>query len=246
VPLGSVDVLFLTHYHSDHTVGVPDLWLTGWLAGPPWGNRKTSFNVIGPIGAKSLMDNLEKAYALDIKIRHDDEQLPLEGVAVKVEEFAKDGMVYEKSGVKVIAFGVHHGDLIKPSVGYRIEYKGHSAVISGDTTYDENVIRYGAGADVLIHEVAMARPALMQIPSYQRILAHHTAPKEAGLVFSRAKPKLAVYTHFVLAGNPPIPAPTVDDVIAETRQTYSGPLEAGEDLTSFEIGDTVTVLHLKP
>jgi ribonuclease Z len=189
---------------------------------------------------------LKKAYALDIKIRQDDEKLPLEGVAVKVEEFAKDGVVYEKGGVKVIAFEVHHGGLIKPSVGYRVEYKGHSAVISGDTTYDENVIRYGAGADVLIHEVAMARPALMQIPAMQRILAHHTAPKEAGLVFSRAKPKLAVYTHIALPGSPTIPPPTVNDVIAETRQTFSGPLEVGEDLTSFEIGDTVTVHHLKP
>jgi ribonuclease Z len=241
VPLDRINVLFLTHYHSDHTVGVPDLWLTGWLGGGlGWGGRETSFNVIGPIGAKSLMDNLERAYALDIKIRHDDENLPLEGVAVKVAEFAKDGVVYEKSGVKVIAFEVHHGDLIKPSVGYRIEYKGHSAVISGDTTYDENVIRYGTGADVLIHEVATAPPALMQSPGMQRVLAHHTSAKEAGLVFSRAKPKLAVYTHFVLAGA------TVNEVIAETRQTYSDPLEAGEDLTSFEIGDTVTVHHLKP
>jgi ribonuclease Z len=245
VPLSRVDVLFLTHYHSDHTVGVPDLWLTGWLP-PAFGQRKTPFNVIGPIGAKTFIDNLEKAYALDIKIRYDDEKLPLEGIAVKVEEFAKDGVVYEKNGVKVIAFEVHHGDLIKPAVGYRIEYKGHSAVISGDTTYNENVIKYGAGADLLIHEVAMARPALIQTPAMQIILAHHTGPKEAGMVFSRAKPKLAVYTHFTLLGNATIPPPTLDEVIAQTRQTYSGPLEAGEDLTSFEIGDTVTVHRFRP
>jgi ribonuclease Z len=226
-------------------VGIPDLWLTGWLPAA-FGQRKTPFNVIGPIGAKSLRDNLEKAYALDIKIRHDDEKLPLEGIAVRVEEFARDAVVYEKNGVKVIGFEVHHGDLIKPSVGYRIEYKGHSAVISGDTTYNDNVIKYGSGADLLIHEVAMARPALMQIRDVQIVLAHHTAPKEAGMVFSQAKPKLAVYTHFVLLGNATVPLPTVDEVIAETRQTYSGPLEAGEDLMSFEIGDTVTVHRFRP
>ena len=245
VPMGKIDVLFLTHYHSDHTSGIPDLWLTGWLP-PPFGQRKTPFHVIGPTGAKALMENLEKAYALDIKIRIEDEKLPPEGIAVKVDEFEKEGVVYEQNGVKVTAFEVNHGDAIKPAVGYRIDYKGHSAVISGDTRYNENVIKYGTGADLLIHEVAMARPALMQIPAMQRIIAHHTTPKEAGMVFSKAKPKLAVYTHIVLLSNAQVPEPTLDDLVAETRQTYSGPLEVGEDLTSFEIGDTVTVHRFKP
>jgi Metal-dependent hydrolases of the beta-lactamase superfamily III len=86
----------------------------------------------------------------------------------------------------------------------------------------------------------------MQIPAMQRIIAHHTTPKEAGMVFSKAKPKLAVYTHIVLLSNAQVPEPTLDDLVAETRQTYSGPLEVGEDLTSFEIGDTVTVHRFKP
>jgi ribonuclease Z len=76
---------------------------------------------------------------------------------VKVEEFDKEGVVYKKRGVKITAFEVNHGDAIKPAFGYRIDYKGHSAVISGDT---QNVIKYGTGADLLIHEVAMAAPAL--------------------------------------------------------------------------------------
>jgi ribonuclease Z len=133
----------------------------------------------------------------------------------------------------------------KVSFLYRIDYKGHSVVISGDTRYNESVIKYGAGTDLLIHEVAMARPALMEIPAVQRILAHHTTPKEAGMVFSKAKPKLAVYTHIVLQSNAQVPEPTLDDLVAETRQTYSGPLEVGEDLTSFEIGDTVIIHRFK-
>jgi len=244
VPMGKIDVLFITHYHSDHVSGIPDLWLTGWLS-PPFGQRKTPFHVIGPTGAKALMENLEKAYAADIKIRIADEKLPAEGAAVKVEEFDKDGVVYEKNGVKVIAFTNHHGDLIHPSVGYRIEYKGHAAVISGDTTYNENVIKYGTGADLLIHEVGMARPELMKIPAVQRIIAHHTPPEEAGKVFAQAKPKLAAYTHIVFLSNAQISEPTLEDLVAETRKTYSGPLEVGEDLTAFEIGDTVTVQRFK-
>jgi ribonuclease Z len=245
VPSGKIDVLFLTHYHSDHTSGVPDLWLTGWLP-PPFGQRKTPFHVIGPTGAKELMENLEKAYALDIKIRIEDEKLPPEGVAVRVEEFDQEGVVYEKSGVKITAFEVSHGDAIKPAFGYRIDYKGRSAVISGDTRFNENVIKYGTGADLLIHEVAMAPPALMQDPSTQRIIAHHTTPKQAGIVFARAKPKLAVYTHIALFSDERSAEPSLNDLIAETRQTYRGPLEVGEDLTSFEIGDTVTVHRFRP
>jgi ribonuclease Z len=245
VPVGKIDVLFITHYHSDHVSGIPDVWLTGWL-GPVFGRRKAPFHVIGPTGAKNLMTNLEKAYALDISIREVDEKLPPQGVAVNVDEFDKDGVVYEKDGVKVIAFEVDHGAAIKPAYGYRIEYKGHAAVISGDTRYNENVIKYGTGSDLLIHEVAIARPELMSNLFAQFIIAHHTSPHDAGRVFAQAKPKLAAYTHLVFLSNEKVTEATLDDLVAQTRETYNGPLEVGEDLTSFEIGETVTVHRLKP
>ena len=245
VPIGKIDVLFLTHFHSDHVSGIPDVWLTGWL-GPVFGRRKTPFQVIGPTGANNLMANLEKAYALDISIREADEKLPPQGIAVQVDEFDKDGVVYEKDGVKVIAFEVDHGDLIKPAYGYRIEYKGHTAVISGDTRYNQNVIKYGTGADLLIHEVAIARPELMSNLFAQAIIAHHTSPHDCGRVFAQAKPKLAAYTHLVFLSNERVPEATLDDLVAQTGETYSGPLEVGEDLTSFEIDETVTVRRFKP
>ena len=240
VPLGRLDALLLTHYHSDHTSGIPDVWLTGWLTSH-FGTRTRPFRVIGPVGAKTLMENLERAYALDIKIRIADEKLPPEGIAVTIEEFDRDGVVYEKSGLKVIAFEVDHGDVIKPAYGYRIEYAGRTAVISGDTRYNANVIKYGTGADLLVHEVAAARPELMREAYIQRIVAHHVTPHEAGRVFAQAKPRLAAYTHFVLLASKQIPPPTLDDILAETRQTYDGPLQLGEDLMSFEIGETITV-----
>lgn len=245
VPLGKIDALFLTHYHSDHTAGIPDLWLSGWLAGF-WARRNVPFRVVGPVGAKSLMANLEKAYALDIKIRLEDEKLPPEGIATAVEEFEQDGVVYDKDGVKVIAFTVDHGAAIKPAVGYRIEYRGRSVVISGDTRYDQNVIKYGTGADLLIHEVCIVRPELLSNIFIQRIIAHHTSPREAGQVFSLAKPKLAAYTHLVFLASDKVPAASVDDIVVGTRETYGGPLEVGEDLMSFEIGDTITIRRYKP
>ena len=150
-------------------------------------------------------------------------------------------MVHEKNGVKVIAFEVDHGDVIKPAYGYRIEYKGRVAAISGDTRYNQIVIKYGAGADLLVHEVAIARPELMSDAYIRRIMAHHTTAREAGMVFEQTKPKLAAYTHLVFLSRPRTPSVSIAELLAETRQTYRGPLEVGEDLMCFEIGETVTV-----
>ncbi len=240
VPIGALDAVLITHYHSDHTNGIPDLWLTGWLKSV-YARRTAPLRVIGPTGAKELMENLERAYAADIRIRLVDEQLPPDGIKVDVSEFIADGVVYEKDGLRVIAFEVDHGDVIKPAYGYRFEYGGRVAVLSSDTRYNKNVIKHGTGADLLIHEVATARPELMREAHIQRIIAHHTTPREAGQVFAAAKPKLAVYTHLVLPATPAIPPPTLDEVIAQTRESYDGPLVIGEDLMRFEIGETVTV-----
>lgn len=240
VPIGKIDALLLTHFHSDHTVGIPDLWLTGWLSSY-FGARQKPFHVIGPIGTEKLMHHLEAAYSRDVEIRIEDEKLSKEYARITTKEFIQDGVVYEAHGLRVIAFTVDHGAAIRPAYGYRIEYQGHVAVISGDTRYNENVVAYGSGADLLVHEVAIARPELLGEPHIQRIVNHHTTAREAGLVFARTKPKLAVYTHLVMLASETITAPAIDELIAETRATYAGPLVVGEDLMSFSIGDTVIV-----
>src|SRR6185437_795386 len=112
-------------------------------------------------GTARLMHHLEEAYAHDIEIRVEDEKLAREHVAIAVKEFDEDGVIYQANDLSIIAFTVDHGDAIKPAYGYRIEYRGRAAVISGDTRYNANVLRYGAGADLLVHEVAMAPPELL-------------------------------------------------------------------------------------
>jgi ribonuclease Z len=245
VPMGEIDALLLTHYHSDHTSGIPDLWLTGWLQSH-FARRTTPFHVIGPIGARTLMSGLEMAYRRDIEIRIADEQLPPEGVAVIVDEFSQDGVVFDQDGVRVLAFEVDHGAAITPAYGYRVEYDGRVVVISGDTRYNENVIRYGEGADLLIHEVAIVRPELMSVPFIQRIMAHHTTAREAGMVFSRTRPKLAAFTHLVFLASETVPPASIADLIDETRQSYSGPLEVGEDLMSFLVEGEISVQRYQP
>jgi ribonuclease Z len=245
IPLSALDRVLLTHFHSDHINGLPDLWLTGWLP-PVWASRKSPFRIIGPIGTAKLMSKLEEAYSADINIRLVDERLPREGITPIVEEFDRDGLVYEKDGLRVTAFEVDHGDFIKPCYGYRFDYGGRAAVLSSDTRYNENVIKYGKGVDLLVHEVAAVRPELLAEPGIVHIMGHHTSPQDAGRVFEQTRPKLAAYTHMVLLASPQVPALTPEDVVAATREIYDGPLVVGEDLMSFEIGGTVSVRRFGP
>lgn len=232
IPFSDITGLFLTHLHSDHTVGIPDLWLTGWVMG-----RSTPLPVWGPDGTSSMMGHLKEAYAFDIHIRRDvDTKLPGAGAEVIAKDI-EEGVVYDNGGVKVTAFLVDHGE-IKPAFGYRVDYGGHSVTMSGDTRPSENLIKFAQGTDVLIHEVidpaAFGGVLSTDSPEQRKkIIEHHTTPEQAGSIFSRVKPKLAVYSHIV--------PPDVPDVVPHTRKTYAGPLEVGEDLMTIEIGDKVTV-----
>ena len=233
IPLSKIDVVFFTHYHSDHTIGMPDLLLTGWLA-PAFAHRTQPLHVVGPTGAKNLMSGLAEAYSADIKGREAEQHLPPEGVAANVDEFAQDGVVYDHGGVKVTAFAVEHG--IKPAYGYRVDYDGRSVVVSGDTNLNEHIIRYGTGADLVIHEVTAISTELLKLPAFQHIMSIHVTPSQAGTVFTRIHPKLAAYTHITQLGTPAAPAPSIAGIVEETRTTYGGPLVVGEDLMTFDVG----------
>ena len=231
--LGQVDALFVTHLHSDHIVGIPDLWLTGWLEAA-YAQRKGAFRVFGPEGTQNLMQGLAKAYEWDIRARVADQNLVPENVRADVTEF-KAGVVFDQGGVKVTAFEVDHGDLLKPAFGFRVDHAGRSVTISGDTRFSENLIQHAKGTDLLIHQVAAVRDELLKNPVFQVILAHHTKPEEAGTLFSRVKPRLAVFYHFVLLGAPGVPPVTEVDVLEMARKTYDGPLLIGEDLMAFRL-----------
>ena len=233
VRLGAVDQVFLTHLHSDHIVGIPDLWLTGWLdAG--YANRPGPFRIQGPAGTKAMMDGLRTAYDWDIRTRIADQDLKPERVAVEATDF-RQGVVYQRNGVTVTAFEVDHGDLIKPAFGFRVDFDGRSVTISGDTKPSDNLVKHAIGTELLIHQVAAARPELLASPVYQVILDHHTKPHEAGQVFERVKPRLAVFYHFVLLGTPKVPPVTEAEVLAGARTTYAGAMLIGEDMMRFRV-----------
>lgn len=248
IPLGKVDAVFLTHLHSDHTVGFPDVWLTGWLP-TPFGGRKTPLEVWGPEGTEEMMVGLSKAYQWDIRVRGDGEGLPPAGAEINAHDIT-EGTVYENDGVKVTAFLVDHGGLLQPAFGYRVDYAGHSVVISGDTRPTENLVRHATGVDVLVHEVAAVRSELLATSPTaaiaRRVLGFHTSPEDAGRIFARVKPKLAVFTHVVLlTTDRTVPRPTGDEVMRRARTTYTGRTVLGEDLMTIDIGDKVEVHRVR-
>ncbi len=237
IPFGDITGIFLTHHHSDHVVGFPDLWLTGWI-GRPWGKRTTPLQVWGPVGTKQMMDHLPQAFAVDIRVRQ--RNYPPDGVKLVPCEI-RGGIVFETGGIKISAFEVDHGGEELSAFGYRIDYDGRAAVLSGDTTFNENLIRHSRGADLLVHEVtAAAGAAAESAQQLKRIAANHTTPEQAGEIFSRVKPKLAVYNHLLLFGGA-----TAEDLIPATRRKYDGPLRVGEDLLRIEIGQEVVATPFK-
>jgi ribonuclease Z len=232
VALGSVSRLFLTHLHSDHVMQIPDLLLAGWMGAT---GRTGPLDVWGPDGTRDMMGALERAFAFDIHMRRDvDEKIPAEGIIVHSHDIT-EGAVLDEGGLRVTAFLVDHGP-VAPAFGYRVDYRGRSVALSGDTRVSENLIKSTAGVDVLVHEAVdpVALRASSRNPAViESIIAHHTTAEQAGEVFARVKPRLAVYSH----------APNTEAVIAQTRKTYAGPLQRAEDLLTIDIGTEIAVRH---
>ncbi len=230
VSTADLDGVFLTHLHSDHVVGLVDLWLTGWVVD----RREEPLWVYGPVGTRALVEHLQGAFTLDVETRTAEAHRSRDGIGIEVVEI-EDGFVWERDGVAVRAFAVDHRP-VEPAFGFRVDSGGRGLALSGDTRYSESLIRHAAGVDLLIHEVAEAPEAFKaEHPDLPR-LAHHTQAEDAGRVFAAVSPELAVYSHLVLVGGF-----EASDLVPLTRRTYDGPVIVGEDLMRIAIGDSVSV-----
>jgi ribonuclease Z len=215
-----IDGLFLTHLHSDHVVGIPDLLLSGWFLG-----RDRSLPIWGPPGTRSMAEHLVQAFGFDIRIRQaTPDPLPAKGVEIDAKEVAQ-GEIYNDGSTRISAFLVDHGT-VKPAFGYRVDSAGHSVVISGDTKFCQNLVDFARGTDCLIHAAWSAGWENPTPPSKRSI----ASAEDAGRVFAIVKPKLGVVYHYK------------DEVgLSEAvRKEYNGPFVIARDLMVINIGKTVT------
>jgi ribonuclease BN (tRNA processing enzyme) len=227
LPINGPEALFITHLHSDHTLGYPDLILTSWVM-----RRATPFPVYGPLGLRRMTRHLLAAYSEDIHIRtHGLEHEIPGGYRVNVKEI-RAGLVYQRDGVRVTAIRVPHGSW-KEAYAYRIDTPDRSIVISGDTRSSEALIKASFGVDVLVHEVYSAahlvpedRPGGQDWPQYNR--EFHTSDVELGAIAARVKPKLLILTHIIRMGA------TDDELLAGVRKGgFAGRVVVGRDLDRY-------------
>ena len=218
----NLSIAFVSHLHSDHTIGLPDLILTPWVMG-----RTAPLELYGPPGISAMAENLLKAYAEDIHIRTTGlEHGNLTGYKVNAHEVTS-GVIYEDANVKVTTFQVRHGSW-PVALGYRFDAGGKSIVYSGDTAPAESVVQACNGCDLLIHEVYFGAIANAVHPSdkwTKYMAAFHTSATELADIATRAHAKALVMTHLAI-----MPGATEAGLIDALKKGYSGKVAVAHDL----------------
>lgn len=225
---GPITALLLTHLHSDHTLGYPDIIFTSWVMG-----RRAPLRVIGPPGTQRMTEHLIEAWREDIDVRTNGLERGIkDGWRVNVRETMGGDVVYDSAGVVIRAIPVLHGNW-EHALAYRIDAPGKSIVISGDTSPCPALEQASRGVDVLVHEVYPEvrlkpedRPGGDEWPKYMR--AFHTSDRELGALAAHAKPRTLVLYHVVRMGG------TDSELLDGVRAGgYLGDVVIGHDLDRY-------------
>ena len=216
---------FITHLHSDHTLGYPDFMFTPWVVG-----REGPLEVYGPQGTESMTKHILEAWKEDITVRTEgmERKLPEHnntGYRVNVHEI-QPGLVYRDTNVTVRAFRVPHGEW-QYAFGYRFETPDRTIVISGDTSPGTELVNSAKGCDVLIHEVYTQTGFAKAPAGWQAYrLKYHTSSKQLASIAAQAQPKLLILYHQMYQ----FTYSTEQDLLREMRENYSGKFVSGHDL----------------
>lgn len=243
LPLGKLEALLLTHFHSDHIDGLGPFMLQHW----GMATARTPLPIYGPTGVDKAVDGFRAAYVLDYGYRvshHGETSMPSGGSGGEGMPFDLPAVgqgdtvvVLDSEGLKITAFRVNHAP-VEPAVGYRFDYKGRSVVISGDTTPTPSLVTAAQGADLLIHEAL--QPKLVKILESELegknmdnlahimrdILTYHTTPEQAAAQAQSAHVRQLVFNHIV----PPLPVTfAYPAFVGDAAKFFGGPITVGED-----------------
>ncbi len=214
--------LFITHLHSDHTIGLADIILT-----PAVLDRNAPIRIYGPVGSKKMTDDLMSAYKQDIAIRINGLE---KGDAIAYQVYTneiKEGQIYKDSNLTVTAFNVQHGQWDN-AFGFVFQTKDKKIVISGDCTYSENLIKYAKDCDILVHEVYSDTGLKKRTQRWQDYHStFHTSTYQLADIANKVKPKLLILNHQLTFGT------SLQSLLDELKSKYAGPVVNGADLDVF-------------
>jgi len=211
--------VFVTHLHSDHTLGLADLIFAPWVLG-----RDVPLEVYGPPGTRAMCEHLLAAYDEDVRVRLDGLEPANSGGCKATPHEVMPGEVYRDENVRVIAFAVKHGSW-PHAYGYRFETADRVIVVSGDTAPCESLEVHARGCDILVHEVYSDAGFATRSPEWQRYhAAFHTSARQLGQIATQARPGLLVLYHQLFWGT------SEQALVEEVRGTYRGPVVSGKDL----------------
>jgi ribonuclease Z len=229
-----VDGIFFTHFHSDHTAGFPDFYLSSWVGGSK--ERDKQLNVFGPATTRDNISKIVAGFEYDINVRIEQAHHEAIGLQINFKEMA-EGVIYDDGRLKVTVFPVEHWP-VKAAVGYRFDYNGKSVVISGDTKKHPNIVKYSKNADLLVHEAFstfLLEQAKKKYPGRAKtidaIQNYHTSTLDVARMARDAHVKHVVLTHLM-----PAPSQTwyfEKLFIKGMGQYYSGDITVGRDLMVF-------------
>ena len=230
-----IENIFFTHLHSDHILGFSDILMTGWVY-----HRKKQLNVFGPPGTINFVDSTIKSFEEDIKVRSlPPENLNVENLKSNIE-IIYDGYTYKKNGLTIETFAVKH-EPFTYAFGFKIFNSKYCMVISGDTTYSEQVIEKAENCDLLIHEIAHASEhTLEKYPKAKGVISYHSDASQVSKIINTVKPRLTILNHVLsLDGS------SDEQILNEIKKNTNHKVLIAKDLMTIDLKDEIYIYKQK-
>ena len=230
-----IENIFFTHLHSDHILGFSDILMTGWVY-----HRQKPLNIFGPPGTINFVDSTIKSFEEDIKVRSlPPESLNVENLKSNIE-IIYDDFTYKKNGLTIETFAVKH-EPFTYAFGFKIFNSKYCMVISGDTTYSEQVIEKAKNCDLLIHEIAHASEhTLEKYPKAKGVISYHTDASQVSKIINTVKPRLTILNHVLsLDGS------SDEQILNEIKKNTKHKVLIAKDLMTIDLKDEIYIYKQK-
>ena len=230
-----IENIFFTHLHSDHILGFSDILMTGWVY-----HRQNPLNVFGPPGTINFVNSTIKSFEEDIKVRSlPPEKLNVNNLNSNIQ-IIFDGYTYKKNGLIIETFAVKH-EPFTYAFGFKISNSKYCMVISGDTTYSEQVIEKAKECDLLIHEIAHASEhTLEKYPKAKGVISYHTNASQVSEIINTVKPRLTILNHVLsLDGS------SDDEILNRIKKKTKHKVLIAKDLMTIDLKDEIYIYKQK-